>query len=262
MERTDAFPYASIEVDARAPRDGAVAIEARLVWAGEVIAVAHARPRPALRVRDLGLPAAGAHDLVVARDGALVLPNGAPVPSGHRVTIRVGRAALKLSLVADDVARGPRFARDRRAPLGIAAAAALHLAVLGAVVHRGAPAGAPDAPAAAFATPMATIAAAEARASDETPDEAPEPSPPQDPASIEAAPAAARRVEPRREAASFGMLAIVAGGARRAESPWVGATLPDATGSMWRESIGDVGGLALGSAGVGGGGPGAGVPLR
>ncbi len=128
--------------------------------------VRHLHARRELRVRDLGFDVPVAPDLVVAREdgGRLVLclPNGAAVPAACRMAVRMGRATLRLSLVADDVDAPSRPRPDPRVALGIIAAAALHLVILGLVAHGRAPEGAQDE--AALETMQRMVASAEERA--------------------------------------------------------------------------------------------------
>jgi hypothetical protein len=141
---TRVIPLASIQRDpGSAPKDaraGGVLLEAKLLWAGDVIDVAHVRVAPApprtwarararagarargvdaargldaardarreVRVRELGLAVPGGDDIVVARvsdDGvaSLVTPAGELVPAACLMTIRLGRTALRLALVDD-----------------------------------------------------------------------------------------------------------------------------------------------------------------
>ncbi len=98
-------PSCSIERDRTSVSNGDVALEAQLLWEGDVLAVVHApmtRGR-VLRVCDLGLPGADA-DLVVARNVRgrcqLVSRSGDAVEEGHRLDVPVGAALLRLSLVA------------------------------------------------------------------------------------------------------------------------------------------------------------------
>jgi hypothetical protein len=298
------MPYASIEVDPRAPDTAvsSVLIEAKLVWAGDVLAVAHVRPRALVRVRDLGLDVPAGHDLVVAHaeivngrivDAGLVLPNGVCVPGGHRMSVRIGRAILKLAFVEDDAEIVPRFAGDRRTAYGILGAAALHLVALGLVVHGRAPDNATDE--VAMETMKGYLAAAEARANAElaqamaaappndveggstsslashTPGkQAPKPDEGTagDPSRVKEGARArvtrgsdtrAAKPDDRALAASFGLLSILGAdktGQEAGSSPWAADTGRAAMGNIWGTRIDDAAGaagLSLSGAGSGAG---------
>ena len=101
-----------------------------------MLAITHVRPRALLRVRDLDLPVPHAPDLVIARGSQLVLPNGAEVARGHRMTVRFERVALRLSFVDGDATSfSHALPTEPRVALAIAAAAALHLVVLALFMH-------------------------------------------------------------------------------------------------------------------------------
>ena len=176
-ETTLVMPYASIEAASPAsPASGApstsrLLLEATLLWGRDTLAVRHLPARGALRVRDLGL-------LDVSRDrggdllvgdvdpeaGAftLLLPNGTRVPEGCRMTLRMGRALVRLALVPDDVAKLPRSRRDPLVAFGILAAAVLHVIVLGTMAHTKTDEG--ETEASARATMLKMVASAEERA--------------------------------------------------------------------------------------------------
>ncbi|MDB5219252.1 MAG: hypothetical protein JWO86_7179, partial [Myxococcaceae bacterium] len=181
-ENTLVMPYASIEtvIAPSAPsgasgasgESAAVArgllLEAKLLWGRDILDVRHIPARGELRVRDLGLDVPGCDDLLVGvvdpatGTFALRLPNGARVPADCRMTLRMGRALLRLTLVPDDVAKLPRARRDPRIAFGILAAAVVHLVVLGIIAHsRGDEA---ETEQAARATMLRMVASAEERA--------------------------------------------------------------------------------------------------
>ena len=150
-----AVSYASIEtLPARTQGpDGSrvpgVLVEAKILWAGDVLDVRYVRPRARLTVRDIGRDLGGDPDLIVAReeeDGGVVLclPNGQVVPGGCRMTVRTGRTHLRLTLVADDAVPLPRRRLDPRVVFGVLAAAAIHVVVLFLLAHGQAPQGAQD----------------------------------------------------------------------------------------------------------------------
>jgi hypothetical protein len=140
-ENTTVLVYASLE-SAPEPKVaviGRVLVEAKLFWGPDLLGVAHVRPENEVRIAQLGLEVPGGHEHVVARvEGgcvALVTPSGERVPPGCRMTLRLGRARLRLTLVDDDVPVLPKPKSDpmlRRAVLG---AAILHLGVAAIVVH-------------------------------------------------------------------------------------------------------------------------------
>ncbi len=299
-------PYASIEkVTAQAqPRaDREVLLEAQLKWGGDVIHVRHLRARRQLRIRDLGFDVPGDPHLVVAREDearlVLCLPSGAAVPDGCRTTLRMGRATLRLSLVADDVDAPRRALPDPRVAFGIITAAALHLVILGLLAHGRAPDGAQDE--AALETMQRMVASAEARsiaelaaAKERSEHEAltvqsssalPKPAAVAgrsvhergaagNPGSTKVARGRITRGDDPRaerpghdEVASFGLLALLAGpeGGNGAGSSAFAAEIgPAAMGNIFGQTIHDAegaGGLGLSGPGEGGGGLGAGVPL-
>lgn len=257
--------------------------------------------RAQLTLRDVGADVPGAPGLVIAREegGTLVLclPNGAAVPEGCRMTLRMGRTLLRLTLVADDADVLPPVRPDSRIALGIIAAAAVHLVVLGLVAHGRAPQGAEEQ--AALETMQRMVASAEERALLEVAsakersasEMVPVPKHEPKPAALAGTPAKERgragnpsrtssgkaRVtrgeEPRAtrpgdaEVATFGILALLAGpegGDRAGSSAFAAEEGPAAMGSIFGQTIHDaegMGGLGLSGAGEGGGGRGAGVPL-
>jgi hypothetical protein len=150
----EAAPYASIENEPGSPQGAAasrvqrVLLEVKLIWGGDVIALRHVRPSAQVTIRDVGPDVPGAPGLVIAREEAgafvLCLPNGQSVPAGCRMTLRMGRVLLRVSLVADDADALPSVRPDSRVALGIIGAAVLHLVTLGLVAHGRAPEGAQD----------------------------------------------------------------------------------------------------------------------
>ena len=304
-------PYASIEKVAIEPQAGdlsgvrAVLLEAKLLWGSDAINVRHLRSRRALRLGDLGFDVPAAPDLVIAREDeegrlALCLPNGAAVPEGCRMSLRMGRATLRLSLVADDVDAPSRPVPDSRVALGIIAAAALHLVILGLVAHGRAPDGAQDE--AAIETMQRMVASAEERAVAElaAAKERSEQEALTVPSSNHASPKPAavagtqvkergaagnpgrtklaqaritRGEDPRaarpghEEVATFGILALLAGpegGNGAGSSAFATDTGPAAMGNIFGQTIHDAegaGSLGLSGPGEGAGGLGAGVPL-
>jgi hypothetical protein len=308
-ETTLVMPFASIEPlsAASAAHVGPLLLEAKLLWGRDTLGLKHVptrrlRGRREVRVRDLGLDVPGCDELVVgsvdAGTGALTLrlPNGEPVPAGCRMTLRIGRALLRLSLVPDDVAKLPRARRDPLVAFGILAGAAVHLIVLVTIAHSRGDEG--ESEQAARATMMQMVASAEERALTElaaaqdktretraeeiaaaaavasTP--AKEEAKAGNPSKATATAARARtthgdrtraRDRDREEAASFGILSILEGdaaAARAGTSAFAPETGPSAMGNIFGQTIHDaagIGGLGLSGAGEGGGGKGAGVPL-
>jgi hypothetical protein len=184
-ETTLVMPYASIEAAPRvsgapsasppsvAPRTSRVLLEATLLWGRDTLSVRHMPARGEVRVRDLGLDGLDVSrdrggDLLVgdvdAATGSfgLVLPNGTRVPEGCRMTVRMGRALVRLALVPDDVAKLPRSRRDPLVAFGILAAAVLHVIVLGTMAHTKTDEG--ETEASARATMLKMVASAEERA--------------------------------------------------------------------------------------------------
>ena len=300
-----AVPIASVEtVEAGARPDPGlgVLLEAKLVWGRDTIAVRHVRPRAELRLRDLALEVPGSPDLVVAgvdEAGAfgLRLPNGANVPADCRMTLRMGRAVLRLTLVTDDLVMMPPPTADRRAAFGVLAAAVLHLVLLGFVAHGRAVDDAPASEQAAMETMQRMVAAAEDRALAELAaaqerSAVEESASPAGPSTAEtpqastgvaaAAEAKAKASAPaahmneaivkvrattdaaaeRYEAARFGLLAVLAprGGAPRGPtSAFQRWAGPPARGDIFAQSIDDAVGLGgLRLSGVGEGGGGSG----
>lgn len=306
-ETTRVLPFASIEPLSTASAAevgplGPLLLEAKLLWGRDTLGVKHVPVRGLreVRVRDLGLDVPGCDELVVgsvdARTGALTLrlPNGEPVPAGCRMTLRMGRALLRLSLVPDDVAKLPRARRDPLVAFGILAAAAVHLIVLATIAHSRSDEGESEQSARATMTQM--VASAEERALTElaatqektketraeelaaaaaiasTP--AKEEAKAGNPSKAAATAARARtthgdhhRDRDREEAASFGILSLLAGdapAARAGSSAFAPETGRSAMGNIFGQTIDDaagIGGLGLSGAGEGGGGKGAGVPL-
>ena len=319
-DTTLVMPYASIESIASAPKNGEISarpllVEAKLLWGRDTLAVRHIPARGEVHVRDLALDAPGCDDLVVGSvdptTGAfsLRLPNGELVPAGCRMTLRMGRALLRLALVPDDVAKLPRARRDPLVAFGLLAAAVLHLVVLATIAHSRSDEG--ETEQAARATMLRMVASAEERALAEvaaaqqktretraeelaaaaaaavagTPEK--EEAKAGNPSKIDGAararitrgddrhaaatlpttsPARERDHE-RDEAASFGILSLLAGeasSARAGSSAFAPETGRSAMGNIFGQTIDDaagIGGLGLSGAGEGGGGKGAGVPL-
>jgi hypothetical protein len=303
-------PYASVE-SVPSSRTAAglgvpsrVLLEARLLWGGDPIAVRHLAPRPEVKLRDLGIDVEGDGALVVARrgdDGAfgLRLPDGALVPAGCRMNLRMGRATLRLALVADDAPAPPRARPDARVAFGIFVAAALHLVVLGLVKHGSAPPGSESE--ASRETMLRMMSAAEERALAElaavqrqdtsvvlpapgarTDDKAgalagspaKERGQAGNPMRATLARARVTRGEDHRaarperdEVATFGILSILEGdrhGNAAGSSAFAAEIGPAAMGNIFGATIDEAagaGGLGLSGAGEGGGGLGAGVPL-
>lgn len=296
-------PIASIEtVEAGARPDAGtgVLLEAKLVWGRDTIAVRHLRPRAELRLRDLALDVPGSPELVIAGVDAagafgLRLPNGADVPADCRMTLRMGRAVLRLTLVTDDLVMMPPPRADRRAAFGVLAAAVLHLVLLGFVAHGRAGDDAPASEQAAMEIMQRMVAAAEDRAlaelaaaqersaasAAEHQASAATAVPPAENAQkhpgVAAVPEAsvatgsmnaaivgagtpARAADERHEAAHFGMLAVLAprGGAPRGHtSAFERWAGPPARSDIFAESIDDAAGLGgLHLSGVGEGGGG------
>lgn len=153
-----------------------------------MLAITHVRPRALLRVRDLDLPVPHAPDLVIARGTQLVLPNGADVAPGHRMTVRFERVALRLSFVDGDATSfSHALPTEPRVALAIAAAAALHLVVLALFMHGRVP---PDSVEADARDAMKQyLAKAEERAARAEAEKAPPMAPPPDGAEAAMAPA-------------------------------------------------------------------------
>lgn len=317
-EHTRVLPYASIEtvekggtpaLDPTRP----LLLEAKLVWGRDILAVRHVPARGAIRVRDLSLAVPGCKDLVIGDVDpatgafALRLPNGNAVPAGCRLTVRLGRSLLRLSLVPDDVAKLPRARHDSLVAFGLIAAAALHLVVLATVAHSRVDEG--ETEQAARATMLRMVASAEERALSElaavqqktrdtraeelaaaaavasTADH--EEARAGNPSKRDGAAARARitrgddrhavaptttspsrtRQAEREEAATFGILSVLAGGdsgPRPGSAAFAPETGRSAMGNIFGQTIDDaagIGGLGLSGAGEGGGGKGAGIPL-
>ena len=175
-ETTLVMPYASIEAQspaASAPGSADSAarpllLEAKLLWGRDTLAVRHVPARGEVRVRDLTVDVPGCDDLLVGsidpttRAFALRLPNGTAVPVGCRMTLRMGRALLRLALVPDDVAKLPRARRDPLVAFGILAAAVLHVVVLATIARSRGDEG--ETEQAARATMLRMVASAEERA--------------------------------------------------------------------------------------------------
>jgi hypothetical protein len=301
-EGTSVLPYASVE--AMAPAEGSLnadpdaplLVEATLLWGRDTLDVRHLAVRPELRVRDLGMEVPGCADLLLgttddAGSFRLKLPNGALVPDGCRMTLRIGRTMLRLAVVADDAVRLPRARLGTRAALGIVGAAALHLTVLGLMAHSRVDEGASEQ--AARETMQRMVSAAEDRAlaelaaaqektrvetspgmSARTPDKEQAAAGSVSKQTETAARMRTTKGEDRRaqkpereEVATFGILALLAGaeaGAHVGSSAFAAESGPSAMGNIFGQTIDDaagMGGLGLTGPGQGGGGYGAGVKL-
>ena len=137
-----ARPLVSVEVDPSgipgAPR---AAVELRLVWGGDLVAVEIVPPperaSDVLRTSDLRSPEmqAAFEDAAVARatpEGSweLVLPGGTPAPAGTRIAARAGKALLRASLVTPEELDLPRVRSDGRVRRAVLGATVLHLAIV------------------------------------------------------------------------------------------------------------------------------------
>lgn len=291
-ESTLVMAMASLERDPGAPepRPRDVVLEAALLWAGDVLAIEHVEPRAVVRVADLRLPPLPRGDMIVARiergRATLVLPSGEPVPEGCRMTVRLGRASLRLSLVARDRDLAfPRAGGDGRVARGVALAAALHASI--AVLAWQGRAGVGDEDDAAREAMQAYLAAADARGKVSVLADAPEErggaaAPAKDDQGAAGNPARTddrgRRRETRGvsrraktsgadEPSAFGLLALLADedhGGGAGSSSWATADGPAAMGNIFGATVDDAmgtGGLGLSGAGQGGGGMGEGVGL-
>jgi len=222
---------------------------------------------------------------------SLRLPNGALVPEGCRMTLRMGRTLLRLALVADDAVKLPRARPGTRTALGILGAAAIHLTVLGLMSHARVDEGASEQ--AARETMQRMVASAEDRASKElaaaleksrvetspgmsapTPDK--EQAAAGNPSKVTETAARLRLTKGetrhadkpgREEVSTFGILSLLAGdeaGAHAGSSAFAAESGPSAMGNIFGQTIDDaagMGGLGLTGPGQGAGGFGAGVKL-
>jgi len=297
-EGTSVIPYASIE--AVTPLSGAadggapLVLEATHLWGRDTLGIRHVATRSVLRVRDLDLEVPGCADLVLGSvDDAgafrLRLPNGALVPEGCRMTLRMGRTMLRLALVADDAVKLPRARPGKRMALGIIGAAALHLTVLGLMSHARVDEGASEQ--AARETMQRMVSAAEDRAMTElyaaldksrlepgmsapTPDK--EQAAAGNPSKVTETTARLRLTKGenrradrpgREEVSTFGILSLLAGdeaGAHAGSSAFAAESGPSAMGNIFGQTIDDaagMGGLGLTGPGQGAGGFGAGAKL-
>jgi hypothetical protein len=288
-ERTAVTPYASIETvpaTEPGPREGlGLLLEAKLLWGRDTLGVRHLPVRAEICVRDLGFDVPACDDLVIGEldaSGAfgLRLPNGTAVPDGCRMTLRIGRALLRLSLVPDDVVKLPRATPDSRTAFGILGAAVLHLVVLGLVAHsRGAEGPREDEAretmqrmvASAEERALAELAAAQEKSRAETTPGVSAPTPAKEQAAADDPPRTAvkvarARVTPQRDPPStFGLLAVLgadSAATRVGASAFVAESGPSAMGSIFGQTIDDaagLGGLGLTGQAEGGGGFAAGV---
>jgi hypothetical protein len=291
-ELTHIIPYASIEAGARDLPRARVVLAGTLLWGGELQRVAHVAAKKRIRVADLGFDLGGG-DVEIARmkegELALVLPNGTLVPRGSRMSLRLGRAVLRLELVADDVAAPPRPGLDRRFAFGIIAAAVLHAALVGSIVHgRGSEATIEAGQRAELERYMMSI---EQRAAAELAGSLAQAKESDDIGSLELTAAGdpgvsghvtsaeldrqrrqTRGLEARpttrpseEEVASFGILALISGEGQRAGSSAFAADVGrSAMGNIFGTTIGEAQGFAavdLSGTGLGGGGSGAGLGL-
>lgn len=226
---------------------------------------------------------------------ALQLPNGTAVPEGYRMTLHLGAATLRLALVADDIVVPLRFRPDARFAFGVIAAASLHIVVMGFLAAGRAPAGAQDEN--ARAAMQGLLEKAELRAQAEAARIEEEATKVRLLEPAKGAAAARKEAEgsagnpartddggrakdtrgenrhatydqksdgkstapTREEVATFGLLAILAGGkpVQGGSSPWATETGQAAMGNIFGTTIHDaagVGGLGLSSAGEGAGG--------
>jgi hypothetical protein len=296
-ERTSVIPYASIEAlapSSAAAVGGPFLLEATHLWGRDTLGLRHVPARDVLRVRDLELDVPGCADLVLgcADDAGvfrLHLPNGALVPDGCRMTLRMGRTMLRLALVPDDAVKLPRKLPSKRVALGIIGAAAVHLTVLGLMSHARVDEGMSEL--AARETMQRMVAAAEDRASTElaaaleksrvepgmsapTPDK--EQAAAGNPSKVSETAARLRSTKGEdrhaqkpghEEVSTFGILALLAGdetGAHAGSSAFAAESGPAAMGNIFGQTIHDaagMGGLGLTGPGQGAGGFGAGVTL-
>ena len=296
-DRTIVIPYASIEAVTPTGDNGAPRLlEATLLWGQGTLGVRHLATRPVVRVGDLGMDVSGSADLVVGSVDAagvfrLQLPNGALVPHGCRMTVRMGRTLLRLALVADDAVRLPRAIPSTRTALGILGAAALHLTVLGLMSHARVDEAASEQ--AARETMQRMVSSAEDRASKELAaaldkprvETSPGMSAPaadkeqaaagnlskvtETPARLRLTKGESRHADKpgREEVSTFGILSLLAGnetGAHAGSSAFAVESGPSAMGNIFGQTIDDaagMGALGLTGPGQGGGGFGAGVKL-
>ncbi len=227
MRRMAGRPLVAVATDTHVP-SAKDTVEVTLVWGGDVVGIAHApsRPRPGARLRasDLGATiAATFDDLVVARarEGGgwdLLLPDGEAAPAGTRLTMRSGKAALRVRLVADEgdagasSARGTRDARVRRAFLG---AGILHVAiVLVAILSAPPPSGDAGASLVNLVATQRLVVPALADAAEETAPSAPESASPRVAAEtpvVTARDVALTAAAPEAPPERFGMVAIARG---------------------------------------------------
>jgi hypothetical protein len=205
------------------------------------------------------------------------------------MTLRMGRTMLRLALVADDAVKLPRAVPGPRLALGILAAAALHVTVLGLMSHARVDEGASEQ--AARETMQRMVSAAEDRASAElaaaieksrnepgmsapTPDK--EQAAAGNPSKTSETAARLRRTKGenrradkpgREEVSTFGLLSLLAGdeaGSHAGSSAFAAESGPSAMGNIFGSTIDDaagMGGLGLSGPGQGAGGFGAGVKL-
>lgn len=300
-EQTQVIPYVAVEVDPdERPADGAaLAIEATLTWGGAVLGVTHvgaaSRARRLVRVRDLDLPIASKLDLVIGSTeqgrARLVLPSGELVPPGCRMSLRLGRAVLRLSLVRADEAPLPRERSDGRVLKGLLLGALIHGTVLTMAVLGRAPVADEEAAAevamkgylAAIDAREAALAAASLGSSETVETKDGEAAPSSGSTREEGAAGNPSRItesgltkktrgiarqagaagEERPE--TFGILGLLGGdtpGARSGTSAFASFEGPGAMGNIFGATIEDaagLGGLGLSGIGEGGGGLGAGV---
>ncbi len=134
------IPFAAVESDPGAPA-GPCTVEITLVWGGEPIATAHSRrgtkAGALFRASDAGERTIAAlfEDLPLARaeeDGrwTLLLANGEPAPEGTRLSIRTGKAVLRVRLVAPATLALPRAKSDGRVRRAFVGATIVHLAIV------------------------------------------------------------------------------------------------------------------------------------
>lgn len=123
-----------VEPDPGAP-SRATAVEARVEWGGELLAVKSVEVTRNTRLSALALPLDVDLDPFVARPGEadvdLLLPSGAPLPRGSRWVLRAGPLRVTLSRVGDpdaDLARNTP-SLDRRGVIVVVSGLA-HVALL------------------------------------------------------------------------------------------------------------------------------------
>lgn len=205
-------------------------VEARLLWGKDVLAIRHLRAGGAVSIADFDLPGIDDGALVVARDGALLLPTGARVPEGFAVKLRCGRATVVLALVDDDAPRIPRVTRSRMIASSVAIVAVLNVLVAGLFFERRA-AERPHVSTLTMSPPPIAIELGALReATVVTPSAPPLP----EPVVIDVT--VPRRVTPAQPE-TFGLVAIVTADPARGASPFERAIDVDAINRLFTPSI-------------------------